>query len=242
MSPWKSRWSCGRWVNTPTAKRRPRTRPSARLCEETSSATAATTPASRMRASERCRSSDSGVVSDGLLLEAGVAHRDRAEAARAPARGAQHRFDHAHRAGLAVRARDTDERQRARRDSRRSARATSAQRRARVGARARPRPAPGRVAGGSSTSSALAPASIACGEEAVAVGLRAAQRHEQRARAHRARVVGHVADRVARGAVDARVETLDQLRHARAHPARSPATFALAARGAARPMPSRSTA
>ena len=57
-------------VGVTAAKRRPRTRPSARLCEETST-TAATTPASRMRASQRCRSSDSGVVSDDFSSKPG---------------------------------------------------------------------------------------------------------------------------------------------------------------------------
>ena len=53
-------------MKTATWKRSGRTRPIERLCEETSMATLSTC-ASRMRASVRCRSVDSGVVSDEIF-------------------------------------------------------------------------------------------------------------------------------------------------------------------------------
>ena len=157
-------------ARTPPSRRRRRRR---RACARASAAGRATP----------------GVVSDGLLLEARIAHRDRAEAPGGPAGGEQDRLDHPHGAGLAVRAGDTDQRQRSAGWPKKRA-ATSASAARASGTRAtatcagrRRRSAPRRAA-------RVAPASMACGQEAVAVGLRAAQRHEQRARAHRARVVG----------------------------------------------------
>src|SRR5438132_181329 len=59
--PWKSRWSCVRFVNTATSNASPSARASASACEDTSIATPRT-PRSRMCASIACRSSASGVV------------------------------------------------------------------------------------------------------------------------------------------------------------------------------------
>ena len=61
MSAWKSRWSCDRLVNAPTAKRVPATRPSASAWLDTSIATSVTPPSS-ITANSACRSGASGVV------------------------------------------------------------------------------------------------------------------------------------------------------------------------------------
>ena len=61
MSAWKSRWSCDRLVNAPTAKRVPATRPSASAWLDTSIATSVT-PSSSITANSACRSGASGVV------------------------------------------------------------------------------------------------------------------------------------------------------------------------------------
>ncbi len=61
MVPWKSRWSWVTLVQAATAKRVPSIRPRATPWEETSIATAST-PASSIERSVRCRSRLSGVV------------------------------------------------------------------------------------------------------------------------------------------------------------------------------------
>ena len=99
--PWKSRWSCERFVKTATSTIRPSTRCCASACEEISSAAARTCP-SRMAANRRWRSGASGVVRDkrhGLASHSGSSCSDNP---RLPPRGLEDRLQEIRDRGLPV--------------------------------------------------------------------------------------------------------------------------------------------
>src|ERR1044071_7684793 len=105
MSRWKSRWSCERLVNAPTANRVPLARPSASAWLDTSIGTCVT-PRSSITANSACRSGASGVVN--ALASRSPAIRVSTVPTR-PVVSPPARVDHVRGGGLAGRAGDPDD-------------------------------------------------------------------------------------------------------------------------------------
>ena len=126
MSAWKSRWSCDRLVNAPTANSMPRRGPIARRGWRPPSPRL-DGRARRITASSACRSGASGVVNPVSIASSPISRRDRADQPARVPRGLQPRAHEEAGRRLAARAGDAEHGQPA------------------GSGRRRPRPPPGRA-------------------------------------------------------------------------------------------------
>ena len=154
--PWKSRWSCVRFVKTSTANRVPSRRPCVPAIDVASIAHDRS-PASSISRNSRCRSIDSGVLSPVGRSAAADAAFDVRQQRRPPPGRLEDRTEQERRRRLAVRARDRGDLELCATDRRRRSQRPAPSRRG----RSAPAPAGRATSTCRSTISATAPAATA---------------------------------------------------------------------------------